>query len=293
MDWNDLKYFLAVANGHSLSAASSQLGVSPSTVSRRIEALETALSSKLFRSHRDGYDLTAAGKELLLSGERAEAQMRVFERTAQGKDSAQSGSVRLDVPELLGQMVVLPALVQFLEQHPEIKIEMHSSVQPVKLAGEEADIVIRLVRPTRGNYQQRKVGAVEFGFFASTSYLVRHGTPSKPEDLSAHRIIGWTENLRYLTMSTWFETLCPSLQPSLRLSSLTAQIIAAETGLGIALLPSFSVVASKLKRVLHKAPRFTPDLWMLVHSQAQELRRVKLVKRELTKILANFETSKR
>ncbi|APG95716.1 LysR family transcriptional regulator [Sinorhizobium americanum] len=180
MDWNDLKFFLAVANMGSLSAASTQLGVSPSTVSRRIEALEAGLKVKLFRPHRDGYDLTPAGRELLPGAERAEAQMRVFERTARGKDSELAGPVRINAPELLGQEVLLPRLAGFLQSHPDIRIEMHSSVRPLQLVTEQADIVLRLVRPERGNYRQRKLGHVVFGIYAAPDYIACSGHPCKP-----------------------------------------------------------------------------------------------------------------
>ncbi|CCF01175.1 putative LysR-type transcriptional regulator (plasmid) [Sinorhizobium fredii HH103] len=291
MDWNDLKFFLAVANAGSLTAASSQLGVSPSTVSRRIEALEAGLKVKLFRPHRDGYDLTSAGRELLPSAERAEAQMRVFERTAREKDGNHlAGPVRLDVPELLGQEVLLPGLAGFLQSHPDIRIEMHSSVRPLRLVTEQADIVLRLVRPEQGNYRQRKLGHVAFGIYAAPGYVAHQGTPSSPADLYRHRVIGWTEDLRYLVMASWLEELCPGLQPALRLSSLGAQMAAVKHGLGLAVLPRFAAEPAGLVSLLPDAPRLIPELWMLVHEQAAALPRVRRVKDALTTVLSPFKT---
>lgn len=278
----------ARAAARSLSAASHQLGVSPSTVSRRIEALEAALQVKLFRPHRDGYDLTPAGQDLMAPAERAEAQMRVFERTAREKDSDLSGPVRIDAPELLGQNVLLPGLANFLQSHPGIRIEMHSSVRPVRLTGEEADIVLRLIRPERGSYRQRKLGRVAFGIYASSRYIACHGTPASPANLHDHRVIGWTEDLHYLTMATWLEALCPGLQPALRLSSLNAQMAAVEHGLGLAVLPSFAAEAIGLAPLLPDAPKLVPDLWMLVHEQAAALPRVQSVKNAVVEVLARF-----
>lgn len=150
MDWNDLKFFLALAQGKSLSAAAQTLDVSPSTVSRRIEALERALQVQLFRPHRDGYDLTEAGQGLVPAAEQAGAQMRVFERNARETGDDLAGPVRIEAPELLGQEVLLPALAGFMAAYPRIRIELRGAVQPVRLAAEEADIVLRLVRPSRG-----------------------------------------------------------------------------------------------------------------------------------------------
>jgi DNA-binding transcriptional LysR family regulator len=168
MDWNDLRFFLAVASTRSLSGASAQLGVSPSTVSRRVGALEAALQLRLFRPRPDGYDLTEAGLKLLPAAERAEAQMRLFERGAREKEGDLAGPIRIEAPELLGQDVVLPVLAEFIESHPAIRVELRSSVGPVRLAGEEADIVLRLVRPEQGRYRQRRVGHISFGLYAST-----------------------------------------------------------------------------------------------------------------------------
>lgn len=278
MDWNDLKFFLAVANSRSLSAASGQLGVSPSTVSRRIEALEGALQVKLFRPHRDGYDLTKAGHDLIAPAERAEAQLRVFERTAREKDSDLSGAVRIDAPELLGQDILLPALAGFIDSYPAIRIEMHGSVRTRRLSGEEADIILRLVRPDQGSYRQSKLGRISFGLYAAPDYIARHGAPTGPADLDRHRVIGWAEDLRYLMMAAWLETLCPGLQPSLRLTSLSAQMAAARAGLGLAVLPRFVADPSGLVPLLPDVPQLMPDLWMLVHEQANALPRVQLVK---------------
>ncbi|KQX60441.1 MULTISPECIES: LysR family transcriptional regulator [Ensifer] len=288
MDWNDLKFFLAVANARSLTAASVRLGVSASTVSRRIEVLEAALQVRLFRPHRDGYDLTPAGEALLAPAERAEAQMRVFERTAREKDNDLAGPVRIDVPELLGQEVLLPGLAGFLLEHPEIRLEMHSSVRPVRLAGEEADIVLRLVRPQQGNYRQRRLGQLAFGLYAMPGYIARHGMPSAPADLYRHRLVGWSEELSYLIMVAWLETLCPGLQPAMRFSSLGAQMAAVKNGLGFAVLPAFAAEAAGFTRLLPEAPPLAPDLWLLVHEQSAELPRVRLTKEAVSTVMARF-----
>lgn len=291
MDWNDLKFFLAVANTRSLSAASAQLGVSASTVSRRIQTLEVALRVKLFRAHRDGYDLTQAGRDLLAPAEQAEAQMRSFERAAREKDNDHTGPVRLDVPELVGEMIVLPLLAGLAQDHPGIRVEMHSSVRPVHLSAEATDIVLRLSRPDQGAYRQRRLGRVQFGIFGSSDYLTQNGAPAALPDLYRHRIIGWTNDLRYTVMAAWLETHCPGLQPALRLSSLRAQMAAVENGLGLAVLPAFAAGHIAAQPVLPDAPQLAPDLWMFTHEQAANLPRVRLVGEALRKALSTFASN--
>lgn len=278
MDWNDLRFFLAVASTRSLSGASVQLGVSPSTVSRRIGALEASLQLRLFRPRPDGYGLTAAGLKLLPAAERAEAQMRLFERGAREKEGDLAGPIRIEAPELLGQDMVLPALAEFIEGHPEIRVELRSSVRAVRLAGEEADIVLRLVRPEQGRYRQRRVGQVGFGLYASPAHIARHGAPGCVADLHQHRIIGWTDDLRHLVMATWLEKLCPELEPALRLSSLGAQLVAARQGLGWAMLPAFAAQPAGLQAAPLDGHQLAPDLWLLIHEQAAVLPRVRMVR---------------
>jgi DNA-binding transcriptional LysR family regulator len=285
MDWNDLKFFLAVAHGKSLSAAATQLRVSPSTVSRRIEAIEQALRVKLFHARRDGYDLTEAGRSLMPAAERAGAQMRVFERTANESTSDLAGSVRVDTPELLGQDVLLATMAQFMDKYPAIRVELRSSVLPMRLATEEADIILRLVRPNQGNYRIRKIGEIRFGLYASPEYVERNGAPVCPQDLHRHRVVGWTEDLHFLTMATWLESVCPGIQPSLRLTSLGAQLSAARNGAGWAVLPDFVAGPAGLLPGLADLPCFASDLWLLTHEQSQSLPRVKLVRDYLVETL--------
>jgi DNA-binding transcriptional LysR family regulator len=278
MHWDDLKYFLAVAHAKSLSGAAGRLGVSPSTVSRRIDALEGDLKVRLFRPHRDGYDLTQAGRDLIPTAERAAAQMRTFERNAQERESESVGPVCVEAPELLGQDLLLPAFAKLLERHPAIRVELRSSVRSVRLAQEEADIVLRLVRPEQGSYRQRRLGQNPFGIYASPAHVRRHGAPRRPEDLYKAQVIGWAEDLHYLMMATWLESLCPGLQPVMRLSSLNAQLRAVELGLGWAILPAFAAAPKGLVQALADSVQLKSDIWLLVHEQSAALSRVQLVK---------------
>lgn len=286
MDWNDLKFFLAVAESRSLSAASRRLGVSTSTVSRRIAALEQALGVALFRHHFDGYELTEAGMNLQIPAEQAESSLKAFERSARDRSDTLSGIVRIDAPELLGQQILLPNLAGFMQDYPGIRLDIRSSVRPVQLATQQSDIALRIVPPERGSYRMRSVGKVAFGLYAHRNYLEAYGQPSNDRDLHSHRMIGWSEELRYLSMSVWLDELFPDLQPAMRLSSFTAQLTAVESSLGIAVLPCFAARRTGLLPVLEDLPRLTLDLWLLVQDQAGRSPRVQIVKERLVKILA-------
>lgn len=289
MNWNDLKFFLEVARARSLSAAARSLGVSISTVSRRIEVLEADLDITLFRRHRDGYELSQAGRDLLGPAEAAEAQLRLLVRSAQQSDGGLTGTVRIDVPELIGQHIVLPGLESLLQDHPGIQLDLHSSVRSVNLAGQESDIVLRLVRPDRGNYKIRLIGQIGFGIYGSRSYLARHGAVASADNLRQHRIISWSEELRYLTMASWLNDLCPDLSPAMYLDSFSAQIAAVRHGYGIAVLPHFAAAPEGLVEMLEAGPKLQVDLWLLTHSQSATVPRVRAVVNFLSSLLSRFD----
>lgn len=261
MDWNDLRVFLAVANNGTLSAAASELGVSPSTVSRRIEMLEAALGLRLFKPHRDGYDLTEDGRSLVPSAERAASQILLFERDAVGTTS-KVFTIRIEAPELLSQEILLPALAPVLSDHPELRIDLRGSVRPVQIVHEEADIILRLVRPDKGNYRMKRLGQLRFGLYASADYARHAGVPDTTEDLRRHRMIGWPAEFGYLLMARWLSTTCPEATPQLHLATLSAHLAAAKAGMGWAVLPEFSAQPYGLVRAL-PSHALTADLWLL------------------------------
>lgn len=278
MDWNDLKVFLAVAREQTLTAASEKLGVSPSTVSRRIEMLESALNVQLFHPHRGGYDLTSAGKDLVPVAERAGAQMRVFERNAKERDQLHAGPVCIEAPELLGQDIILPMLGHLMQQYRDIRVELRTSVRTSRLVTEQADIVLRLVRPESGPYTVRKLGKISFGLFASRDHIASHGVPTEPNDLHQHAVIGWAEELQFLSMASWLDSICPGLQTSLQLNSLNAQLSAARHGLGWAVLPTFAAKSAELVPPPNSMPALEADLWLLLHEQSAALPRVTVIR---------------
>lgn len=284
MDWNDLRFFLAVAQGGSLSSAAQQLGVSVSTVSRRIEMLERSLKLRLFRPHRDGYHLTPDGHGLLPAAERAAAQMRQFERDAKGTDG-RTLPVRIEAPELLAQDLLMPTLLGVMTDHPHIRIELRGSVRPIRLATEDADLILRLIRPEQGNYRIQKIGQVRLGLYASPSHAATAGPLEKPGDLLRHRIIGWPDDLGYLLMANWLAQLCPGIEPHLRLTSLSAQIAAAKQGLGWAVLPDFSARSAGLVPALLDVPPLKPDLWLLTHSETGQREEVALTRKAISAAL--------
>ncbi|MCA0406616.1 MAG: LysR family transcriptional regulator [Proteobacteria bacterium] len=286
MDWNDLRFFLAVARCHSLTEASRGLRVSQATVARRIQALEQALAAPLFTKSHDGYALTVQGEALLPHAEQAEAHMLWLERGGAVPREEEAGIVRLAMPELLGQHLIIPALAPFCEAHPQIRLEAEADVRPVSLKRREADVLVRLVRPTHGDYTLKRVGSIALALYAAPAYVVRHDLPTTLGELEHHRLIGWNTGLGFLPFSSWLVDAVPAAKVAFRAHTMSAQLAAVEAGLGLAVLPAFIARKFGLERALPQEKPFFSDIWLLLAADSQHVTRVRLLADHLCDLLS-------
>jgi DNA-binding transcriptional LysR family regulator len=167
MEWDDLKYFLAVARLGTLTKAGQTLRTTPATVARRIAQLESALGTRLFDKKYTGYLLTEGGRTLLAKAEEVEDSILSMEREALGRDARSSGKVRLTTTEDIATMVLAPRFDEFVRRFPEIQLEISSTREVLSLARGQADIAMRTVRPARGRLVIRQAGWWELGLYAS------------------------------------------------------------------------------------------------------------------------------
>jgi DNA-binding transcriptional LysR family regulator len=290
LDWNDLRYFLAVARVHNLTEASRTLMVSPATIARRIAALEQALDARLFTKRPDGYALTASGEAMLPRAEQAEAQLLSLERDGAIPAESLAGTVRLAIPELLGQHLIIPSLDRFYQKFPDIKLEITADVRPVNLAKRQADVVVRLVRPSHGDYLVKRVGSIALGLYGSAAYLEARGVPGTLEELADHRLIGWGNDLGYLPFSRWLFDAAPHQNIVFRAHTMSAQLSAVQANIGLAVLPAFIARKLGLVRALKQHAHFSSDIWQLQLSDAEAIPRISALVGHLSKTLASSAT---
>jgi DNA-binding transcriptional LysR family regulator len=268
MNWDDLRYLLALHRQGSHKGAARQLGVAPTTISRRIFALEEAAGARLFVRVRERLKPTPAGLVLSRHAERIEAEVATAERESISSAEGLAGPLRVTGGDALINHVVIPALPGLLNAHPEIAIELRTDTSIVDLSRREADVALRLVRPKEPALVARRIGELPFGIFASEAYLERHG---KPRTLAAagvaHQFIGYHEALDQLPQVRWLHREVRPCRYALRASTLTSQVIACGEGLGLALLPIFSANGDRRLRQLfpgHSVP--TRELWIVFHA---------------------------
>lgn len=189
MDWDKLRIFHAVADAGSLTHAGDQLNLSQSAVSRQIRALEESLNTTLFHRHARGLILTEQG-ELLFDATRA-MMKRLETATARIRDSEEEvfGELRVTTTTGFGTLWLVPRLPKLFEKYPELKIDLMLEERVLDLPMREADVAIRMKEPSQADLIRKRLMSVHMCLCATSSYLKMKGTPQRPEDLAAHRLI--------------------------------------------------------------------------------------------------------
>lgn len=234
-DWNDLKAFLAVARGGSTLAASKTLKINQTTVARRIEALEADVGLKLFDRGQTGSRLTEAGEDLLAEAERMEAAATAFGSRAAAHQRGLAGTLKVTSTEILANLAITPALGEFRELYPDVKVDLIVSDVALDLEAGEADVAIRsgIALPV-SDLVARKLADFDFALYCSRDYAARRGLPASLEDLRDHDLIGGDGSNLPLPGMRWMFDQLPGVEPAHTSNSMTNLNIAVKAGLGIA-----------------------------------------------------------
>lgn len=279
LDWDDLRFFLAVARTGSLSAAARELRVTQSTVGRRLASLENGLGARLLHRTPEGYVPTLAGEAILGQVERVEAEALAVERAVGGRDAQLQGVVRVAAVETLASHVLAPRFCALQNSHPEIAIELLANVRHLSLAMREADIALRLSRFEQHDLVVRRAGAMAHGLYASPAYLERHGEPDFGAGCPGHRLVTGLDGSEVPQLAGWLAEAAPRAGVALKADSAETQLQAALCGEGMACLARLrgDAAGDRLRRLRPpKAPN-PIDIWLAVHKDTRRVSRVRLV----------------
>ena len=191
LDWTLIRAFLVVAEGGSLSAAARALGQSQPTLGRQIAALESALGAELFQRQPRGLALTPTGASLLPQARAMAQAAGEFALIAAGQSAVLQGSVRVTASLVVSTFVLPPILARLRAEEPRITIDLVPSDATTSLLYREADIAVRMYRPTQLDLVTRYLGDLPLGVYAAQSYLDRRGTPRSREEFLTHDLIGY------------------------------------------------------------------------------------------------------
>lgn len=275
-DWNDLRYFLAVARKGSTLAAARSLGVNQSTVQRRLADLEEQVGQRLVERLPSGYQLTELGLAVLPDAERVAASAAAFEQALRDLGRAHGGIIRLTCPEPIAFRLTQSGILdRFHAMHPGLKVEFVLSDQYVDLAKGEADVALRSGDTEDSVLVGRKIADSLWAIYASHQYIARHGAPATVADLAHHPLIAFEESMSKHRTVSWFKEVAPTATYAARNTSVLGLIYAAKAGVGVAPLPmSLGDNEADLVRVIGPVPELTRAWRILTHPDQRHTPRI-------------------
>jgi DNA-binding transcriptional LysR family regulator len=283
IEWDDIRYFLAVARDGSVRAAAARLGVNHSTVLRRIAQLEERLGAQMFERLPSGYRMTDAGDEVLELAQQMEGSSNQLQARVLGRDQSARGLLRVTLAPTLATHLLMPDFAQFARRHPEVELEILSLDEPVNLTNREADVAIRVV------YDRNKLPPNLHGLKGPELF----GAVYMSRDLLAAWRAGKYQRIRWIVknnigISDWaLESEVRPADVPFRTTTADAQIAAVRQGVGMTTLPCFVGGAEpSLTRVPGSKLHRHGTLWLLTQGETRKTKRVRLLIEYLSRRLA-------
>jgi DNA-binding transcriptional LysR family regulator len=257
-DWQDLRVFAVLARLGSLSAAARELGVDHATVGRRVASLETELGLRLIDRLPRSCPLTTDGVAIAGLAEQMEPIARQVQRRARGAASPLAGAVRISAPPALAARCIAPHIANLRQLHPELRIVLQATPSLTALDRGEADIALRLSRPTGNGAVARRIGALPFGVYANAQYATR-----PPEEWE---FIAYDEALDHVPQQAWLRRYLKGRTVAFEASDLFGQKAAVRSGAGVAVLPTIMADDDQALVRIEASPEPPKrDLWLVTY----------------------------
>jgi DNA-binding transcriptional LysR family regulator len=287
--WELYRSFLAVMREGSLSGAARALGMTQPSLGRHIRELEEGLGVPLFARSPQGLAPTDLAHELTAHAQAMASASEALRRAATTRQDVIAGVVRLAASVVIGAEVLPPILADFRQQHPGIVIELSLSNQTEDLLRRDADIAIRMVRPTQQALVARQVGKIAVGFFAHRRYLQANGRPKTVADLARHALIGYDQETAYI------RSMRPAGMPyarehfALRTDNDLAALAAIRAGYGIgACQVGIARRDPALMQVLPDSFALNMEAWVVMHEDLRRSTRVRALYDHLCAALIDY-----
>lgn len=274
IDWTDLQFVLAVANGGSIAAAARVLGVNHTTVLRRVQAFEAAHGIRLFDRLPTGYAVTAAGEKALAAARSIAEVVNDLEGRISGQDLRLEGLLRITTTDTIMCSILPPILAAFHQQHPAVELDVSVGTEVANLGRREADVAVRVTSAPPTMLIGRSIGTVAMAIYrASGDPLPTAGVPA----LLAEQWIGLPSTFADTSVGRWLRANVPKERIVLWTDSFMSMASAAAAGIGLAALPTY--LGDGLPDLKRASPVIVPEprsnLWILSH---QDLRRTARVR---------------
>jgi len=273
VDWDDLRFVLAIARDRTFSQAAERLGVTHTTVGRRVRALEEELGVRVFDRTPDGLMPTAAGQDIAEVAERMESEVLALEGRVLGRDAELRGKLRVATMDMIFHRHHA-AFSSFMARYPSVELTVVSSDDEVSLTRREADVALRMTNTPPEYLVGRKVGRVEFAVFGSTALVQRMGPDASYDD---YPWIHWDERLNMTWLDQWLSAHAPRARIAMRVGPRPEVVRHAITaGVGVHFLACFDGDSDpELMRVGPVDPAFSRDLWLLTLPELRNTNRIR------------------
>ncbi|WP_336083395.1 LysR family transcriptional regulator [Thalassospira sp. CH_XMU1448-2] len=283
MNWNDLRFFVAVAQAGTLSGAARRLGKDHTTVARRIEALEADLGARLFDRLATGWQLTDAGENLVPVAGRIEEDVLAFERQARGDETAH-GVVRIAVPPAAGRLLFAPRLAELLRDQKNLEYEILGSSVIANLARREADVAVRMATPDQSGLIVRKLTNLRFAIYAAKGYTSRVARKDWEFCSDGRNTFG-----DYQQGWVW-ETIDAKLPMRVKADDTQTVLAFVAAGHGLGLLPRYMADSDdRLEMIFDdKLGEVSKPVWLVVHPDMRRSPGVRMVMDALIRATENI-----
>jgi DNA-binding transcriptional LysR family regulator len=277
MDWDDARYFLAVAREGQMLGAARRLGVSQALLSRRIAALEAAVGTRLLDRTTRGCTLTEDGQAMFEAAERAEAEMLAGLARLQGRGGELAGTIRIGAPDGFGGAFLAPRLRRLSAAYPKLHVQLVPVPRSFSLSQQEADVAVRVGRPEKGRLRVRRLTDYTLGLYASAEYLARAGRPETLAQLRDHTLVGYVEDLIYTPELNYAAEFLRDWRSSIEVSTAIGQFEVVRSGAGIGILHDFMAAGEPDLVRLFPERAVTRTYWTVWHENMRVARRVQAV----------------
>ena len=283
MDWDDFRYFSAIAGAGSVRGAADSLGVNASTVTRRLDRLEAQLGVRLFSRTRTGLQITLEGSEVIHDVDVVAANLGDIQRRLQGRDADMAGSLGIAIPDVLASGVLMQDLAEFAAEHQRVRLEfLPDRHEPQQ---RDADVVLRLTNAPPETFVGRRLGRLRLTAYASLDYLGGHDPLLQPDNSA------WIESEFETRQAPGFRGEHFATMPlGAKCNSLLQQLAAVRSGMGLTLLPcSLGDVDTRLARVADIRPIDAQEIWLLFRPDLRRVTRVRTFAEYLQHTFAKHE----
>lgn len=292
MDWNDLQYVLALARHRTLSAAARELGVSHSTVSRRLQVLEDALGARLFdRSTSSGFSLTPIGEQVHARAEQTEAELLSMMASVLGEDQKLRGELRVTTMDIFLKQFA-SCFHAFATAYPDIELTLVANNEPASLIRREADVALRLTNEPPDYAVGRRLGELRFAVYGARHML--DGLDQRP--LSRRRSpwedlpwIVWDRRMNLTMIDAWLDAHASPTRSRIfvDVSSLLVQELVA-AGMGVSFLSTMAGERDeRLCRIGPPLDSFGSGLWALTLKELRTNSKVRAMLDHLSESLSD------